>query len=72
MIFNNNKLRGLIKERYGSEYIFAKKLEMSLSTLSSKLNNKSEFNRSEILKMKELLEIKKEEIYNIFFCLYSS
>ena len=40
---------------------------MALSTLSGKLNNKSEFTRSEILSIVKLLNLKKEEIYNVFF-----
>ena len=40
---------------------------MALSTLSGKLNNKSEFTRSEILSIVKLLNLKKEEVYDVFF-----
>lgn len=67
MKFNNSKLRGKIRENFGSEYAFGEALGMALSTLSGKLNNKSEFTRSEILSIVKLLNLKKEEIYNVFF-----
>jgi conserved domain protein len=72
MKFNNSKLRGKIRENFGSEYAFGEALGMALSTLSGKLNNKSEFTRSEILSIVKLLNLKKEEIYDVFFCLFSS
>lgn len=67
MEFNNSKLRGKIRENFGSEYAFGEALGMALSTLSGKLNNKSEFTRSEILSIVKLLNLKKEEIYDVFF-----
>lgn len=67
MKFNNSKLRGKIRENFGSEYAFGEALGMALSTLSGKLNNKSEFTRSEILSIVKLLNLKKEEIYDVFF-----
>ena len=69
MKFNNSKLRGKIRENFGSEYAFGEALGMALSTLSGKLNNKSEFTRSEILSIVKLLNLKKEEIYDVFFLL---
>lgn len=67
MNFNNSKLRGKIRENFGSEYAFGEALGMALSTLSGKLNNKSEFTRSEILSIVKLLNLKKEEVYDVFF-----
>ncbi len=58
MKFNNSKLRGKIRENFGSEYAFGEALGMALSTLSGKLNNKSEFTRSEILSIVKLLNLK--------------
>ena len=66
-MFNNSKLRGKIRENFGSEYAFGEALGMALSTLSGKLNNKSEFTRSEILSIVKLLNLKKEEVYDVFF-----
>lgn len=67
MKFNNSKLRGKIRENFGSEYAFGEALGMALSTLSGKLNNKREFTRSEILSIVKLLNLKKEEVYDVFF-----
>lgn len=67
MKFNNSKLRGKIRENFGSEYAFGEALGIALSTLSGKLNNKSEFTRSEILSIVKLLNLKKEEVYDVFF-----
>mgnify|MGYP000386431859 FL=1 len=67
MKFNNSKLRGKIRENFGSEYAFGEALGMALSTLSGKLNNKSEFTRSEILSIVKLLNLKKEDVYDVFF-----
>ena len=67
MNFNNSKLRGKIRENFGSEYAFGEALGMALSTLSGKLNNKSEFTRSEILSIVKLLNLKKEDVYDVFF-----
>jgi len=72
MKFNNSKLRGKIRENFGSEYAFGEALGMALSTLSGKLNNKSEFTRSEILSIVKLLNLKKEEVYDVFFYLSNS
>ena len=67
MKFNNSKLRGKIRENFGSEYAFGEALGMALSTLSGKLNNKSEFTRCEILSIVKLLNLKKEDVYDVFF-----
>ena len=67
MEFDNSKLRGKIKEVFGTELNFCSKLGMAGSTLSAKLNNKAEFSRSEILKIVSLLKIDKKDIFEIFF-----
>lgn len=67
MAFDNSKLRGKIKELFGTELNFCKKMGIAGSTLSAKLNNKSEFSRSEMLKISELLNLKDEEVQAIFF-----
>lgn len=67
MAFDNSKLRGKIKELFGTELSFCKKMGIAGSTLSAKLNNKSEFSRSEMLKISELLNLKDEEVHDIFF-----
>ena len=52
---------------FGTEKKFSKAVGISRSALSAKLNNNSEINRDEMLKMIDLLKIKKEEIFEIFF-----
>lgn len=66
-MFDHNKLRGKIREMYGSEIKFAKALKISQSTLSAKLNNKIDFSRNDIVNMQKLLKIKNEDFYDTFF-----
>ena len=67
MKFKNNKLRGKIKEVFGSEREFAEALGISYNTLSGKINNKYEWKQSEIYKACKILNIPKEEIHAYFF-----
>ena len=67
MEFNNSKLRGKIRELFGTEQKFSDAVGISKSALSAKLNNNSEINRDEMLKMIDLLNIKKDDIFEIFF-----
>ena len=67
MEFNNSKLRGKIRELFGTEQKFSDAIGISKSALSAKLNNNSEINRDEMLKMIDLLNIEKEDIFEIFF-----
>lgn len=62
-----NKLRGRIVEKFGSQGAFAEKLGISRQWVSMKLNNKSEFSQSEILKWCDVLEISEREIVDYFF-----
>ena len=57
MEFNYNKLRGKIREVFGSEARFCDKMPFGRSTLSQKLNGVTEFNQSEMLTAMELLDI---------------
>lgn len=61
------KLRGKIKEVFGNNENFAKALGMDLSSLSSKLNNRTSWKREEIEKACELLNIPIEEVHLYFF-----
>lgn len=61
------KLRGKIKEMYGSQDNFAAAIGMDRSTLSIKLNGKSDWTRTEIEKSCVLLEIPFVEAFNYFF-----
>lgn len=61
------KLRGRIKEKYGSQDCFAAAMEMSRSTLSLKLNGKSDWTGPEIEKACIVLEIPFAEAHAYFF-----
>ncbi len=47
--FDYSKLRGKIKEIYGTQDAFAEDLGLGRVTLSQRLNNLSDFSQSEIL-----------------------
>lgn len=67
IIFDFSKLRGRIKEVYGTQTAFAIAMLMSEATLSNKLNNNVEFSPKEIVRACLLLSIKLEEIDIYFF-----
>ena len=62
-----SKLKGKIKEYFGTYKPFANAMGKDLSSLSAKLNNKSPWKREEIEKACELLQIPLEEVYLYFF-----
>jgi hypothetical protein len=61
------KLRGRIKEMFDTNGAFAEALELDPATLSSKLNNKSEWTTNEIVKACELLNIALSDAHLYFF-----
>lgn len=67
MAFDYRKLLGRIVEIYGTQYEFAKALNISEHTLSNKLNNKANFKQCEIAKACELLRITSTEMSDYFF-----
>lgn len=62
-----SKLRGRIIEKFGSQKDFAMAMGMNVSTLSLKLNGKSEWTREEIEKACHLLDILLEDVHFYFF-----
>lgn len=66
-IMSYAKLRGKIRENFKTQEAFADAMCMDTSTLSLKLNGKSEWARNEIEKACYLLEIQIEEVYSYFF-----
>lgn len=52
-----SKLRGAIREKFGTQEAFAKAMGKSNSTISSKLNGKTEWDRGEIEAACRLLDI---------------
>lgn len=68
--FDFNKLKGRIKEIYGTQTAFAVAMLMDEATLSKKLNNKTEFTPKEIYRACLLLCIDLEkELKAHFFTL---
>lgn len=67
VVFDYSKVRGKIKEVFGTQSAFASAMGMSPVSLSEKLNNKVQFSQKEMDKASDLLKIKKEEIPVYFF-----
>ena len=63
------KLRGKIREVFGTQGAFACELGMDEATLSKKLNNKTEWTREEIEKACKILGIPKNNLHEYFFWL---
>ena len=61
------KLRGKIREVYGTNNIFAKEIGMHPSVLSSKLNGRFDWTRREIVNICSALDIPLEKAYAYFF-----
>lgn len=61
---NAARLRGLIRERMGTQAVFAAALGISESALVEKLAGRTEFKRSEMVKAAEVLG---EPVVDIFF-----
>lgn len=69
MIFDYSELIGRIKTRFKTQRAFAQAMNMSLSALNQRLNNKIEWRSRDILKACELLKIGKDEVSTYFFTL---
>lgn len=67
MPYRYNKLRGKIKEVFGSQENFAKEIGISNTSLSKKLNCKSGISQSDIKKWSELLSIDSADYGAYFF-----
>lgn len=66
-MFDYSKVRGKIREVFGTQESFAKAMGISSATISDKLNNKTEWTQKEIDNAVELLNIAKENIPVYFF-----
>lgn len=62
------KLRGRIREKYGTQQKFAKDLGISYTSLVQRLGGKIEFKASEMMKACDLLEIDYADAPAYFFC----
>lgn len=63
-----SKLRGKIKEVFGTERAFAAYMDINAATLSAKLNNRTDWTRKEIEKACPALGISLSEMHIYFFC----
>ena len=61
------KLRGRIREKFGTQSTFAKSMEMDPSSLSNKLTGKTEWTRIEMEKVCDLLGIALADAHIYFF-----
>lgn len=62
-----NKLRGMILYKDDTLPELAKALEITQTTLSYKMNGKTEFSRKDIMRIKNRYNLTPEEVDNIFF-----
>lgn len=67
MLFNYDKLNGRITEICKTRKEFAKRLSISMNSLTSKLDNRTPFKQEEIIKSMEILDILPEELTQYFF-----
>ena len=67
--YDYSKLRGKIAEKIGTLTAFTEKMQISEPSLYSKINNKTEFKQSEIVKACEILEIPIDIVKEYFFCI---
>jgi len=67
MEFKYDKLKGRIKEKYGTQENFAKAIGKTQTTTSFKINGKRLWNQGEIIKAIELLDLSKDDIVEYFF-----
>ena len=61
------KLRGKIREKFGTQEAFAIAIGMSPASMSAKLMGKTEWTRAEIEKACALLDIPMAEAHTYFF-----
>ena len=67
MEFEYAKVKGKIKEKFGTQADFATAMGLSATTISDKLNNKSPWTQKEIDRACVLLEIEPVDIPTYFF-----
>lgn len=65
--FSYDDLRGRIKAKFKRQEEFAAALGMSSTSLSAKLNGKTEFSHEEIAKCIKLLDLNNSDIPRYFF-----
>lgn len=66
---SHNKLRGAIREKYGTQEAFAEAMKMNPATLSGRLTGKTDWSKTEMEKAAILLGINIEVLHTYFFSL---
>lgn len=66
-MFDYKKLRGRIVEKGLTENAFAKKIGLSSTILSLKLNNKVDFTQTQIMNALAVLDLNKKDVAEYFF-----
>ena len=61
------KLRGRIREKLGTEKVFAEKMKLSAASISAKLNGEIDFTTKEIANAVGVLSLEKNDIPEYFF-----
>lgn len=61
------KLRGAIREKFGTQAAFAKALGIHSATLSAKLQGRTDWSGDEIKTAIELLDLSPDQAMNCFF-----
>ena len=67
LFFDYSKLSGRIREKFGSQKEFAKKMGISEGSMSLKLTNVHYFSQAEIRKAVQLLEVEPGAVTEYFF-----
>ena len=62
-----NKLRGAIREKYGTQESFAEAMDMHPATLSGKLTGKTDWSKTEMETAAKLLDISFGDVHAYFF-----
>ena len=65
--YDYSKLKGRIREYFGTQDSFAESLDLSTTSMTSKLSGKVRFTQDEIYYAIQRLNIKPEELMDIFF-----
>lgn len=63
-----SKLRGKIREVFGTQEAFAAAMNMNTATLSGKLNGKTDWTRVEMEQACSLLGVSMMDMHSYFFC----
>lgn len=71
MEFDYSKLLGRITEVCGSQKEFAKRMDLSMTTINLKMNNKVSWRQTEIVKAIEILHLGLYDVQTYFFKLKS-